>query len=132
MATVPVNLTGLKANTTYRFSLYGWPKDSSTSQLLTTTVVKTPGTKKIQAVMEEVKDGGTNALNAKIYFKTGTDGTASSYGQYEAHKIQSAHFTLKQGNRTIGTYTCLLYTSSCMLRYSLQKQRRSEASGCNY
>lgn len=105
VATVPVNLTGLKANTTYRFSLYGWPKDSSTSQLLTTTVVKTPGTKKIQAVMEEVKDGGTNALNAKIYFKTGTDGTASSYGQYEAHKIQSAHFTLKQGNRTIGTYT---------------------------
>ncbi|MDO4268854.1 MAG: hypothetical protein Q4C73_10310 [Eubacteriales bacterium] len=102
---VPVSLTGLKANTTYRFSLYGWPKDSAASQLLTTTVVKTPGTKKIQAVMEEVKDGGTNALNARIYFKTGTDGTASSYGQYEAHKIKNAHFTLKQGNRTIGTYT---------------------------
>lgn len=104
--TVPIKLTGLKANTTYRFSLYGWYDNSDSQTLMTTAVVSTPATRKIRAVMEEVTDlgAGLNALNARVYFTQGSDGVYAPDGQYEAHKIKYAVFSLKQGNRILGTY----------------------------
>ncbi len=101
---IPISMTGVKGNTTYRFNLYGTLKDADTEKLLTTTVAKTPPVQNIGVVMEEVTEQGKNALNARVYFRPGNEAELSAEGQYEAHKIYLAHFTLKQGQRVLGTY----------------------------
>ncbi|MDO4438761.1 MAG: hypothetical protein Q4B86_04865 [Eubacteriales bacterium] len=90
--TVPVDLTGLKQNTTYRFSLYGYYQDSSSQQLLTSMIVTTPKAESISARFDDTleDDEIKGALNAKLYFTRGSKAAMEGdRGQYEAHKVSN-------------------------------------------
>lgn len=100
--TVPVRLTGLNANTTYRFNLHGYYKDEAAARLLATTIVKTPASNTMRAVMRETSKMGESVhpLNAEIWFEYGNDVESRlEGGQYEAHKIQNIRLTLTQGSQ---------------------------------
>lgn len=94
--TVPVNLSGLKGDTTYRFNLYGYYQEDTAKRLLSTTIVTVPKPVPFQAVLEDTSYLGTSkaALNATLYF--------TSSNEYEAHKIKYVYLTLKRGSQTLG------------------------------
>lgn len=104
--TVPVNLSGLKGDTTYRFNLYGYYQEDNAKRLLSTTIVKVPKAEPFQAVLEDTSHLGTSkaALNASLYF--------TSKSSYEARKIKYVHLTLKRGGKTLGEITKEFQVSS--------------------
>jgi hypothetical protein len=106
---VPVDLKGLKENTTYRFNLYGYykyeegDKLADVQQLLSTTIVKTPSAASIEAHIssENEEVSGSAKLNARAYFTRGSNAEIlSDSSQYEANQVYNLVATLSKGTTT--------------------------------
>lgn len=102
-AFAPIELTGLKGNTTYRFNLYGYYMGDDVKRLISTTVVKTPSQPKMRAVLKDSSKMGVSVhpLNAELYFDYSAEaGKDDSRTDEVADQIKYIYLTLEQGNQT--------------------------------
>lgn len=114
---VPVNIKGLRQNTTYRFNAYGTYNGDTSSTLLATCIVTTKKPEPLTIHMQE-EHSDSHALSVKMYFTDSED---------ESTKIPLEAYTMYQIK--LGLYEGINKVGSADVRFARTDESNKEYSG---